>query len=751
MRLILTLSGNGVPEKDKVRTLSTGSITIGRAAGNDWVLPDPDRSLSKNHCSIMERNGRFILTDTSTNGIFLNGAAQATERDSQTVLNHGDKLVLGDYGITVSASDDADMGMGYQPAMPAGNNFSGLGGSVMPRGPLDMDALDDPLGRPGAPGFSQTPGFSQPAFSQPTDFSHPIAPVEVKPRGLDPFDHVQSRSGHAGGIGPDDDMFRGVAQSNEWQGASRPDHTPVISTAVPAMRVSSSQMGGDIDFDALIGDLPGANPNRGPAQPGARAPDPFAATPPAPSGADPFGAVPRQPGANFGGFPAAVPGASHAPGGPPPGFNAADLMADLAVPGQPDPFAAPAAGGGVPSPGQPTGFAPAPPVSPAGGMANPAFPNPGLPDPAALNPGLAGAAMPQAAPGMVPGMAPSVAQPGAPIADPFATPNAGHPGAGATGFPAQPQVSPPGARDAAAFDTGVFDTGAFRPTPPVADAIPAPVPPPLTPASVPPATPLGANNPFEEAAGRHVADDAEFDPLAVTTRQPAASAPAVAPPRMPAPPTVAPSQAAAPSQTIPAAAPTGTDARAALHAFLEGAGIADAKIDDSNPEAALRAAGEVFKAMTEGLREVLISRAAIKSEMRIEATMISAGGNNALKFSVAPEDAVVAMLTPKRRGYMAPLAAAREAVADIKDHEIAVMAGVQTALMHLLKRFDPDELEKRLGIGGLSAVLPGARKSRYWDSFRQIYGDITREAEDDFQAVFGRNFAKAYTEQSRKE
>jgi type VI secretion system protein len=487
---------------------------------------------------------------------------------------------------------------------------------------------------------------------------------------------------------------------------------------VPAMRVSTPQMGGDIDFDALIGDLPGANPNRGPAQPAARGPDPFAATPSTPPGGDPFGAVPPQPGANFGAFPAAVPGAGYVPGGPPPGFNAADLMADLAMPNQADPFAGHGVGAGVPPAGQPTGLTPAP--SPAGGVANPALPIGGLPDPAALNPGLTGAAMPQAAPAMPPPMVPGMVPPqqlqgvppqGAPIGDPFATPDTGHSSAGfPTGFPASPPVSSP------------------------------PVPPPFTPASVPQATPLGANNPFEESAGRHVADDAEFDPLAVTTRQPAASAPAVAPPTMPGPP-----------QTIPAAAPASIDARAAFQAFLEGAGIAEAKIDDSNPEAALRAAGEVFKAMTEGLREVLISRAAIKSEMRIEATIISAGGNNALKFSVAPEDAVVAMLTPKRRGYMAPLAAAREAVSDIKDHEIAVMAGVQTALMHLLKRFDPDELEKRLNIGGLSAVLPGARKSRYWDSFRQIYGDITREAEDDFQAVFGRNFAKAYTEQSRKE
>ena len=186
-------------------------------------------------------------------------------------------------------------------------------------------------------------------------------------------------------------------------------------------------------------------------------------------------------------------------------------------------------------------------------------------------------------------------------------------------------------------------------------------------------------------------------------------------------------------------------------AFLDGAGVRGQRIDDSDPEAALRAAGQLFRVMTEGLREVLLSRASIKSEMRIEQTMIASHSNNALKFSVTAEDAVTALLTSKRAGYMPPLAAAKEAFDDIKSHEIAVMAGVQTALMSLLQRFDPGVLEKRLTTSGLAAVLPAARKARYWDAFRLTYGDISREAEDDFQAVFGRSFAKAYIAQTRKD
>jgi type VI secretion system FHA domain protein len=145
-----------------------------------------------------------------------------------------------------------------------------------------------------------------------------------------------------------------------------------------------------------------------------------------------------------------------------------------------------------------------------------------------------------------------------------------------------------------------------------------------------------------------------------------------------------------------------------------------------------------------------MSRAAIKNELRVEQTMMRARDNNALKFSVTVEEAVAALLLPARPGYKAPLAAVQEAARDIQSHEMAVMAGVQTALIGLLKRFDPGTLEARLSPGRLDSFLPGARKARIWELFCETYKDIAREAEDDFQSVFGREFARAYDAQMKK-
>ena len=74
---------------------------------------------------------------------------------------------------------------------------------------------------------------------------------------------------------------------------------------------------------------------------------------------------------------------------------------------------------------------------------------------------------------------------------------------------------------------------------------------------------------------------------------------------------------------------------------------------------------------------------------------------------------------------------------------MAVMAGVQTALIGLLRRFVPT-LEEQHRAGPLGSLLPVARKARCWELFRTTYKDIAREAEDDFKLGFGREFARAY-------
>ncbi len=84
------------------------SGSIGRGQGNSWVLPDEQKYLSGQHATIEYRDTQYILTDTSTNGVFVNHSDQALGKGCSTSLNDGDVLRMGIYEISVSIPVSAD-------------------------------------------------------------------------------------------------------------------------------------------------------------------------------------------------------------------------------------------------------------------------------------------------------------------------------------------------------------------------------------------------------------------------------------------------------------------------------------------------------------------------------------------------------------------------------------------------------------------------------------------------------------------
>ncbi len=207
-------------------------------------------------------------------------------------------------------------------------------------------------------------------------------------------------------------------------------------------------------------------------------------------------------------------------------------------------------------------------------------------------------------------------------------------------------------------------------------------------------------------------------------------------------PAAPPPQAAAAAPPAANAPVSGDAARAFLGAAKAGEGL-----DDADLTAAMERTGAAYRVMVEGLRDVLMTRASIKSEFRLGQTMISPDGNNPIKFSVSADQAVEAMVKPNMPGYLEAEKAATEAVNDIKAHEVAMMTGMQAAIKKLLERFDPATLSEKIEA---KKGLFGGGKAKRWDVFEKMYSEIAAEAEDDFQALFGKAFAKAYEEQLRK-
>lgn len=189
-----------------------------------------------------------------------------------------------------------------------------------------------------------------------------------------------------------------------------------------------------------------------------------------------------------------------------------------------------------------------------------------------------------------------------------------------------------------------------------------------------------------------------------------------------------------------------------LQAFLRGAGLDQLRLDKADACAQMENIGRSYRLMVEGLIDVLRARASLKGEFRMQQTMIQPAENNPLKFAPNADEALLLLLRHGNQAFMAPDAAVRDSFDDLRAHQLAVMAGVEAAIKHLLKRFEPAQLEERMGKpGGLSSLFNGSRQAQYWQQFTELYSNISREAQEDFQDLFGREFSRAYEEHSARQ
>ena len=107
MALTLTITSyqSQVLGADGRREFGESGGSVGRAQGNDWVLPDPERYISGQHFTLSCNENAYYLTDTSTNGVFINQLTTPVGNGNSVQLNDGDHLEFGDYEISVSIDD----------------------------------------------------------------------------------------------------------------------------------------------------------------------------------------------------------------------------------------------------------------------------------------------------------------------------------------------------------------------------------------------------------------------------------------------------------------------------------------------------------------------------------------------------------------------------------------------------------------------------------------------------------------------
>ncbi|MBL8310054.1 MAG: type VI secretion system-associated FHA domain protein TagH [Burkholderiales bacterium] len=239
-------------------------------------------------------------------------------------------------------------------------------------------------------------------------------------------------------------------------------------------------------------------------------------------------------------------------------------------------------------------------------------------------------------------------------------------------------------------------------------------------------------------------------PVAAPLARPAVSAPTptATASRPMADPFALPQHSSAPRS---ATAPPAASQDALTEAFLKGAGLTPSALPQGLTPEVMQLVGSVLRSATAGAVDMLAARAATKREVQASVTIISVQANNPLKFLPNADAALMQLLGKKMPGFMRADVAMRDAFDDLRAHEVGVIAGTRAALTEVLGKFSPDILGDKLTRGSvLESLLPSARKAKLWDTYLDRYQQIRREAEDDFQSIFGRAFVQAYERETAR-
>ena len=233
------------------------------------------------------------------------------------------------------------------------------------------------------------------------------------------------------------------------------------------------------------------------------------------------------------------------------------------------------------------------------------------------------------------------------------------------------------------------------------------------------------------------------------------SAKAVPVPSLAAPlPKVAVAPAAVPDVAIRTGAPQPKPVASAhedipdahfLQAFLEGAGVEGPDQLNLPPQEFGRLLGRCVRDATDEMMMMLQSRAAVKLFMSGEdRTMRLAAGNNPMKFMMETDRAFETMFLAPRDGYMTGADGFKNALADIRNHQDAVVAALQPALAEMLEGLSPDEIENSVDKGRF-----GGGSGKFWSEYKSRWEATASQGQNGMLDAFIKAFSHHYAEALR--
>jgi type VI secretion system protein len=188
-----------------------------------------------------------------------------------------------------------------------------------------------------------------------------------------------------------------------------------------------------------------------------------------------------------------------------------------------------------------------------------------------------------------------------------------------------------------------------------------------------------------------------------------------------------------------------------MQAFLDGAGLAPALLNGSDPAEAMRDIGRMVRAAVEGARDILSTRALLKSEFRVEQTVLRRSDNNAMKFAPDAQRCLAAMVGAAPPGFVSGAAAMQQSMEDIKAHELALVAALNSVFADMDRQLDPDAIMKKARADqSFATMLPYAREAKCWAIYVETYRVLQESGAANGGGTLLAPLARAYGRQLRR-
>jgi FHA domain-containing protein len=186
-----------------------------------------------------------------------------------------------------------------------------------------------------------------------------------------------------------------------------------------------------------------------------------------------------------------------------------------------------------------------------------------------------------------------------------------------------------------------------------------------------------------------------------------------------------------------------------LRAFMEGAGIMEQKLP-RDAERFMRESGAVLRAAVEGIVGFLMAGAETKKTIGARDLAVTEMNDDKSSQLLAEVQKVLGSLVdpPAKDSALLPARALQDACSEMRLHELALVAGMRAAVLSAIERFDPSRIEELVRQSRGNVLLN--KKGALWNAFLAHQGKLARETADDFNRVFAKEFAGAYTAEVRR-